>query len=209
MHWVACRLLQLDHHKSSEQTIASHQQEFLDDWRSKSTLFQDNSESNQMHIFNSRCIHRGIFLSSSLLSHALGTLRREWPWDKGFVISSTLHTALSTGKRLEWFCWSLKLVRQCLLKALLGHRVTPRKWSFSLGLAVPHEPPAQVRLSQSSACWLHCLQQLSVAMRASSSPGTQLIHLLPHQHELVITSPTGLSQCWVDFLLQRKFQASY
>lgn len=68
--WMSHRLLQLDHRESFEETIASHQQEFLDDGRSKSTLFHDNSESNQMHIFRSRCICcRCIFLMLSSLLH--------------------------------------------------------------------------------------------------------------------------------------------
>lgn len=78
VHWVSRRLLELDYHESSEEMIASHQQEFLDDWRSKSPLFHDNSESIQMHIFSSRCICCRCISFILSVVHALETLRREW-----------------------------------------------------------------------------------------------------------------------------------
>lgn len=93
-------------------------------------------------------------------------------------------------------------MRQVAVEMTEGTQSDPKKMELlpQFGSS-PMYPLPQVGFRQTLACWLHCLLQLS--------PGTQLIYLLPHQHELVITSPTGLSQYWVDFLLQRKFQASY
>lgn len=96
-------------------------------------------------------------------------------------------------------------MRQVTIETTGGTQGDPKEMELLLQLGSSptyHLPQAGFR--QTLACWLHCLQQ-----RMSSSPGTQLIYLLLHQHELVITSPTGLSQYWVDFLLQRKFQAPY
>lgn len=92
--WISHRLLELGYHKASEEMIASHQLEFLNDWRSKSPLFHVNFESNQMHMC-SRCIYcRCIFLMlSSLLSMHWKHWEENGSLDKGLVISFTLHTA--------------------------------------------------------------------------------------------------------------------
>lgn len=97
-------------------------------------------------------------------------------------------------------------MRQVTVETTKGMQSDPNKTESLLQFGgSPMYHLAQVRFGQTLACWLHCLQQWQGERAAPPA----LIYLLPHQHELVITSPTRLSQYWVDFLLQRELQASY